>query len=73
MRIKKFSKFLDLLPELEGLKEIKDKTAAKVKANSDKLIAVRKKVKKWASWGFQMYLALFWIVQSIIDMGLFPF
>ena len=73
MRVKKFNKFLDLLPESEELKEVREKTAAKIKENAAKLADLRKKVKKWGSWGLQIYLVLFWIVQSIIDMGLFPF
>ena len=72
MRVKRFSKFLDLLPETEELKEIREKTAVKIKENAAKVADFRKRVKKYASIGLQIYLALFWIVQTIIDMGLFP-
>ncbi len=73
MRVKKFSKFLELLPESEELREVREKTAAKIAENTAKVAAFRKKVKKWGGMGLQIYLALFWIVQTILDMGIFPF
>ncbi len=72
MRVKKFSKFLELLPESKELNEIREKTSAKLEENTAKLAAFRKKIKKWGGMGLQIYLALFWIVQTILDMGLFP-